>query len=88
MLFYIAFAYFCKWNKQIGNIPNVHLQKGGKMLEVFKQLLNAGAIGAMCLILNYVLKYIVVAIIVKHPNLSDNKVKYITQMVGSCHKTQ
>jgi hypothetical protein len=52
------------------------------LLEVFLRLISAGIIGGVCYILWLVLKLIVTHMICKHPELTNEKVKYITNMIS------
>ena len=52
------------------------------MLEVLTQLLKVlGSIG-MCYFGYLILKLVVTILICKHPELSNEKVKYITEMIS------
>lgn len=59
-----------------------------KVLEGLQILLNAGIITGICILGRYILKYLVVLLICKTPQLSDDKVKYITKMISKDPKLQ
>lgn len=52
------------------------------MIEVIKLLLSGGFVVSFCYVILSVLRGITIYVIAKHPELSDNKVKYITQMLS------
>ena len=52
------------------------------LIEVLKLLLSGGFVVLFCYVILSVLRGIALYVIAKHPELSDNKVKYITQMLS------
>ena len=52
------------------------------LIEVLKLLLSGGFVVLFCYVILSVLRGIAIYVIAKHPELSDNKVKYITQMLS------
>lgn len=50
-------------------------------LDIMLKLVSCGLFGFICYVLWIVCKLIVTAMICKHPELSDEKVKYITHMI-------
>lgn len=50
-------------------------------MEVLKLLINGGVITGICIIGRYILKYAVVLLICKHPELSNDKVRSLTRMI-------
>jgi hypothetical protein len=53
-----------------------------ELLEGLHILLNGGIITGICILSGYILKYLVVLLICKTPQLSDDKVKSITKMIS------
>lgn len=56
------------------------------MLEGLHILLNGGIITGICILSSYLLKYLIVLLICKTPELSDDKVKSITKMISKDSK--
>ena len=52
------------------------------LIEVFKLLLSGGFVVLFFYVILSVLRGIAIYVIAKHPELSDNKVKYITKMLS------
>lgn len=52
------------------------------ILEILPQLASCGLFGLVAYILWLVAKIIVTAMICKHPEFSNEKVKYLTNMMG------
>ena len=50
-------------------------------LEIMLKLVSCGLFGFVCYVFGQVCRLIVTAMIFKHPELSDDKVKYITHMI-------
>lgn len=57
-------------------------RKEGRMLGVLTNLFTILGCSGLCYILFLALKLTVVILICKHPELSDDKVKYITNMIA------